>query len=113
MVSFSRRILRRGVLALAVGLTLVGITSLRSNSPDGNSRGFPWRYAHAVSPCYNGNLFNGCGFTIDPNAISLNLVFCVVVGLAVSSGTRLAFLKWRPSATLQCKETGILSAGLP
>ena len=101
MVSFSRRILRRGVLALVVGLTLVGITSLRSNSPDGNTRGFPWSYTHAVSPCYNGNPFNGCGFTIDPIAIGLDLVFWVVVGLAVISGTRLAFLKWRPSATLQ------------
>ena len=58
-------------------------------------------YTHAVSPCYNGNPFNGCGFTIDPIAISLDLIFWVVVGLAVISGTRSAFLKWRPSATLQ------------
>jgi hypothetical protein len=100
-MKLSGRVLRNGAFALVLGIALLGVTSLRASSPDGNIRGLPWSYTHAVTPCYNGNPFNGCGFTIDLIAMSFDLVFWVLVGVAVVSGTDLLLLRRHHPPPLQ------------
>jgi hypothetical protein len=66
---------RTAIIALVMGLVLLGLCALATRTSQGSSRGFPFPYSNPVSPCQNPNPLNGCGFSYSIILISLDYVF--------------------------------------
>jgi hypothetical protein len=74
--------LRKTALALVVGVSLFGLSTLATRTNEGSFSGFPLGFSQPITPCHSTlNPFNGCGFSYDPLIIGLDFVFWM--GLAL------------------------------
>ncbi len=71
------------VIALPIGLLLLGLTAVATHNSEGGSNGFPLTYGSPVTPCPAPNPFNGCGFSYSAPAILVDYFFWVAIAFMV------------------------------
>ena len=81
----------------ALGALLLGVVRLFTQTPEGNSTGFPIPWSQPVTPCSTPTPFNGCGFTYSVSAIIADYLVWTIVSLFVIFVLRQVIIKMRKS----------------
>lgn len=82
--SRARRIAYFGVIGLAFGLLLLGVTSVATPNHQNGSTGLPFDFVTPVTSCSAPNPLNGCGASYDIPILAADYAFWVALTIAAS-----------------------------